>query len=72
VRGDVTAAAVVVAGRVEGQIVARQRAELLASAAVNGSVHAPKVIIAEGAQLHGSVAMSAPAGVGEKASETTS
>jgi cytoskeletal protein CcmA (bactofilin family) len=68
----VTAGAVVVAGRVEGQIVARQRAELLASASVNGSVQAPKVVIAEGAQLQGSVTMSSPAGAGEKASETTS
>jgi cytoskeletal protein CcmA (bactofilin family) len=68
----VTAGAVVVAGRIEGQIVARQRAELLASATVTGSVQAPKVVIAEGAQLQGSVTMSSPVGAGEKASETTS
>jgi cytoskeletal protein CcmA (bactofilin family) len=46
-----------VAGRVEGQIVARERAELLASAEVKGSVQAPKVVIAEGARLEGSIAM---------------
>ena len=38
-----------------------EKAELLASASVQGNVHAPKVIIAEGAQLQGSVAMSARA-----------
>jgi cytoskeletal protein CcmA (bactofilin family) len=59
--GDVSARAVIVAGRVEGQIAAQERAELLASAAVHGSVQAPKVVIAEGAQLQGSVTMSGPA-----------
>ncbi len=41
----------------DGQIVAQERAELLASAEVKGSVQAPKVVIAEGARLEGSVAM---------------
>jgi cytoskeletal protein CcmA (bactofilin family) len=57
VDGDVFARSVVVAGRIEGQIVAQERAELLASAEVKGSVQAPKVVIAEGARLEGSVAM---------------
>ncbi len=55
--GDVLGKSVVVAGKVQGQIQAQERAELLASATVQGSVQAPKVIIAEGAQLQGSVAM---------------
>ncbi len=63
VLGDVLAKSVVVAGKVEGQIRAQERAELLPSASVTGSVQAPKVIIAEGAQLQGSVAMSAKDGV---------
>ena len=59
VRGDVHARSVIVGGRVYGQIRAEERAELLASASVEGNVQAPKVVIAEGAQLQGSVAMSA-------------
>ena len=71
VRGDVQGRSVVVGGRVYGQIRAEERAELLASASVEGNVYAPKVVIAEGAQLQGSVAMSAaPAGAGSPAQQT--
>jgi cytoskeletal protein CcmA (bactofilin family) len=59
VEGDVTAKTIVVGGKVRGQIVAAERAELTASAVVHGSVQAPKIIIAEGAHLQGNVAMSA-------------
>ena len=58
VRGDLQARSVTVGGRVHGLIGATERAELLASAVVEGNVSAPKVVIAEGAQLQGSVAMS--------------
>ena len=61
VRGDLHGRSVIVGGKVYGQIRATERAELLATAAVEGNVSAPKVVIAEGAQLQGSVAMSAPA-----------
>ena len=61
VRGDLHGRSVTVGGKVYGQIRATERAELLATAAVEGNVSAPKVVIAEGAQLQGSVAMSAPA-----------
>lgn len=71
VLGDVLARSVVVAGKVEGHIRALERAELLPSAAVTGSVQAPKVVIAEGAQLQGSVAMSPKDGAPE-ATETPS
>ncbi len=71
VRGDVHARSVIVGGRVYGQIRAEERAELLASACVEGNVQAPKVVIAEGAQLQGSVAMSAsPARAAAPAQET--
>ena len=56
-KGDIHARSVVVGGRVNGQIRADERAELLASATVQGNVNAPKVVIAEGARLQGSVAM---------------
>lgn len=57
-KGDVAAKSVVVGGKVRGQIVATERAELAATAVVHGSVQAPKIIIAEGAHLQGNVAMS--------------
>jgi cytoskeletal protein CcmA (bactofilin family) len=60
--GDVAAKTVVVGGKVRGQIVASERAELTATAVVHGSVQAPKIIIAEGAHLQGNVAMTAGPG----------
>lgn len=57
-KGDIHARSVIVGGRVHGQIRADERAELLASATVQGNVNAPKVVIAEGARLQGNVAMS--------------
>jgi len=60
-KGDIHARSVVVGGRVHGQVRAEERAELLASASVQGNVSAPKVVIAEGAQLQGNVAMSTTA-----------
>ena len=56
--GDIAARSVVVGGTVRGQITANEKAELLESAIVEGSVQAPKIVIAEGAQLEGNVAMS--------------
>ncbi len=58
-QGDIAAKSVVVGGKVRGQIVATERAELASTAVVHGSVQAPKIIIAEGAHLQGNVAMSA-------------
>jgi cytoskeletal protein CcmA (bactofilin family) len=59
--GDVAAKSIIVGGKVRGQIVASERAELTSTAVVHGSVQAPKIIIAEGAHLQGSVAMTAGA-----------
>jgi cytoskeletal protein CcmA (bactofilin family) len=58
VEGEIHARQVVVGGRVRGDVRASERAELTSSGAVEGSVQAPKVVIAEGARLEGSVAMS--------------
>ena len=57
VEGEIHARQVVVGGRVRGDVRASERAELTSSGAVEGSVQAPKVVIAEGARLEGSVAM---------------
>jgi cytoskeletal protein CcmA (bactofilin family) len=74
VEGDVQARSIVVGGKVRGQIVASERAELTATAVVHGSVQAPKIIIAEGAHLQGNVAMSvggeAPAAATRKSEES--
>lgn len=64
--GDIAARSVVVGGKVRGQITANEKAELLESAIVEGSVQAPKVVIAEGAQLEGNVAMSSSRTEGEE------
>jgi cytoskeletal protein CcmA (bactofilin family) len=66
VRGDVKARQVVVSGRVEGQVVATERSELTSTAVVEGSVQAPKIVIAEGARLEGKVVTSAVAADGSK------
>jgi len=42
---------------VRGEIRSSDRAELAATAVVDGSIQSPKIVIAEGAQLTGSVAM---------------
>jgi cytoskeletal protein CcmA (bactofilin family) len=48
---------VLVEGRLAGDISADERIELVATASVDGNLKAPKVIVAEGAKLRGSVDM---------------
>jgi cytoskeletal protein CcmA (bactofilin family) len=62
VEGDIEALSVYVAGRVHGQIRAGERAELAATAVVEGGIESPKIVIAEGAQLTGSVGMKSKTG----------
>lgn len=69
VQGDVEARSVTVLGRVRGQILASERAELASSATVEGSVQAPKILIAEGAQLDGNVTMSSQGPAPRKSEE---
>lgn len=69
VEGEIHGRQVLVAGRVHGDVHASERAELTSSCTVEGGVTAPKIVIAEGARLEGSVAMSAgkpPAGKGSE------
>lgn len=58
VKGEVHAREVIVAGRIRGDVHASERAELKSSCTIEGSVQAPKIVIAEGARLEGTVAMS--------------
>jgi len=55
VRGPIHAEAVVVEGAVEGDIVVSGQFELAPSGRVRGDVEGPKVAVAEGGFLHGSL-----------------
>ncbi len=57
VEGDVQAKSVIIGGRVHGQVMATERAELLPTGRVQGNVHAPRIVMAEGAQIQGRVVM---------------
>lgn len=60
VQGTLEARAIRIAGRVEGDVVAAERVEVLASGRLEGNITAKRVIIAEGAFFKGSVSMAAP------------
>jgi len=60
IKAQIRARSIQVAGRVEGNLTADERIELMASAVVVGNLLAPKILIKEGANLQGSVDMSAP------------
>jgi cytoskeletal protein CcmA (bactofilin family) len=53
VEADLSAESVVVAGRVEGDIRASSRIELLATAEVRGGLRAPSLTLAEGSLVNG-------------------
>lgn len=59
VHAQVHAKNVVVVGRVAGNVSAGERLEIQASGIVEGDVEAPRLVVAEGAVLNGSVKMSA-------------
>ncbi len=60
VRGNVVARAVVVHGEVLGTITADARVEVAATGSVQGDIRAPRMVLAEGATLHGRVGIAAP------------
>ena len=57
VQADIRARQVVVYGTVQGSIAAGERIELAATATVNGSLSAERVVIADGASFNGGVDM---------------
>src|SRR5690242_2897118 len=57
VEATVHARNVTVEGKLNGDISADDRVELVASAAVDGNIKAPKIVVAEGAKFRGSVDM---------------
>ena len=60
VKARVHARSVTVEGRLEGDISAEERVELVASASVTGNIRSPRITVAEGARFQGSVDMNAP------------
>lgn len=58
-KGDLEAATVVVCGRVQGDITARDKVELAATARVAGSITTPALAMAEGAVHQGEIKMTA-------------
>ena len=57
VRADIQVGSLVVGGRVEGNIVAKKRVELLATAQVTGTVKTPSFVVSDGAVLNGACEM---------------
>jgi cytoskeletal protein CcmA (bactofilin family) len=62
VRAEIQAKSVVVVGRVSGNVQGTERVEIQATGVVEGDVTAPKLVVAEGAVLNGSIHMTQPAG----------
>ncbi len=61
--GNVEAMNAVVAGEVNGDIVAAERLEIRKSARINGSVHARTIAVAEGALINGEIGITPDASV---------
>lgn len=64
VRAEVEAKAVVVIGRVTGNIHGTERVEIQGTGIVEGDVSSPRLVVAEGAVLNGSISMSKKSGAG--------
>ena len=62
VRAEISAKAVVVVGRVSGNVHGIERVEVQGTGIVEGDVSAPRLIVAEGAVLNGSIKMTQKAG----------
>lgn len=57
VRADIQVGSLVVSGRVEGNIVARKRVELLPTARVTGTIKTPGLVVSDGAVFNGTCEM---------------
>ena len=59
VDADIHARQIIVAGRVTGMLIAEDRIELRDTANVGGDLSAPRIAIADGAEVHGRIDMPA-------------
>ena len=62
IEGNIVAQSVAVHGHVQGNITAEHTAEVGEKGSVLGDIVAPRMIVAEGAVLHGRVEIAAPSG----------
>jgi cytoskeletal protein CcmA (bactofilin family) len=62
VTAEIAAKAVVVIGKVDGDVKGTERIEIQATGVVQGDVTAPRLVVAEGAVLNGSIQMTGGAG----------
>ena len=68
VTAQVEAKNVIVIGHVSGNVIASERVEVQASGVVDGDIQAPRLLIAEGAVVNGSIQMGALAAPNAEAS----
>jgi len=68
VQAEVNAKSVVVIGRVAGNVRGTERVEIQATGIVDGDVVSPKLVVAEGAVLNGSISMTGKSGASAGAS----
>ena len=57
VKAEIHAKGIVIVGHVIGNVVGLERVEIQATGQVEGDVTAPKLVVAEGAQLNGAIQM---------------
>ncbi len=57
IEATVHARSMIIEGRVEGDVSADERVELVAGSSVDGNIKAPKIVVAEGASFRGNVDM---------------
>jgi cytoskeletal protein CcmA (bactofilin family) len=62
VKAEISAKSVVVIGRVAGNVKGSERIEIQATGIVEGDVAAPRLVVAEGATVNGSIQMTKQAG----------
>jgi len=62
VKGEIQAKGVIVIGKVTGNVHGSERVEIQATGIVEGDVAAPKLVVAEGAVVNGSIQMGAKPG----------
>lgn len=65
IRAKISAEAVVIRGKVEGDVAAKQKVELEAPARLLGNIAAPRLVVAEGVVFDGHCSMGAVRGKGE-------
>lgn len=55
IEGTITVGAIIIGGKVIGEVAARHRAEILSTGAIQGTLQAPSLVTHEGAQIMGQI-----------------